>query len=148
MTDIIGGLAGLALPNGTAPVKKPNEMPGLALAYIGDAVWEILIRRHLLASGEMKPNSLHKMATCYVNAKAQSKALHLILGTLSEEEAAVMKRGRNAKSGSAPKNADMIDYRHATGFEALIGYLYLQGRYERIQDIAAATIPVLAEQTK
>lgn len=147
MTVNVEGLAGLAQSSSGAPAKKPNEMPGLALAYIGDAVWEILIRRHLLERGEMKPNSLHKMATRYVKAKAQSDALHLILDTLSEEETAVMKRGRNAKSGSAPKNADMIDYRHATGFEALLGYLYLQGRYDRIQEIADKAIPWINEQT-
>ncbi|WP_323372985.1 Mini-ribonuclease 3 [Tumebacillus lacus] len=126
--------------------KKPNEMPGLALAYIGDAVWEILVREHLLCLGEMKPDRLHKFATRYVKAKSQSDVLHHIMETLSEEELSVMKRGRNAKSGSVPKNADLIDYRHATGFEALLGYLYLQRRYDRVQEIAQAGISFLENQ--
>ena len=122
-------------------------MPGLALAYIGDAVWEILVREHLLCLGEMKPDRLHRYSTRYVKAKAQADVLHHVQELLNEEELAVMKRGRNAKSGSVPKNAELIDYRHATGFEALLGYLYLQRRYERVQELASAGIAFLESQT-
>ncbi|PWK05655.1 Mini-ribonuclease 3 [Tumebacillus permanentifrigoris] len=127
-------------------VKKPHEMPGLALAYMGDAVWEMYIRQHLLCKGEMQPNSLHKYATRYVKAKSQAGVLHFLAESLSEEEMSVMKRGRNAKSGSTPKNGDLIDYRHATGFESLLGYLYLQGRFERLQELATRSIEWLESQ--
>jgi ribonuclease-3 family protein len=145
MTVDVQGLVGL-LP-ATEMVKKPNEMPGLALAYIGDAVWEIIIRQHLLYKGEMKPDRLHKFATRYVKAKSQSDVLHFLFEQLTEEETAVVKRGRNAKSGSVPKNADVIDYRHATGFECLLGYLYLQKRYDRLQELTSNAIAWLETQT-
>lgn len=130
----------------TPLVKKPHEMPGLALAYMGDAVWEMYIRQHLLCKGEMQPNRLHKYATRYVKAKSQADVIHFLADSLTEEEMAVVKRGRNAKSGSTPKNGDIIDYRHATGFESLLGYLYLQERYERLQEVASRSIQWLESQ--
>jgi len=139
------GLQGLVTDGALS--KKPQEMPGLALAYIGDAVWEILVREHLLARGEMKPDRLHKFATRYVKAKAQSDALHLLQETLTEEEQAVVKRGRNAQSGSKPKNADMIDYRHATAYEALLGYLYMSRRFERLHELTGRVLAWLDEHT-
>ncbi|ARU61048.1 ribonuclease III [Tumebacillus avium] len=129
------------------PVKKPHEMTGLALAYMGDAVWEIIIREHLLQKGEMKPDRLHKFATKFVKAKAQSDVLHMLLPGLSEEELSIVKRGRNAKSGSTPKNGSLIDYRHATGFESLMGYLYLRGEYARLHELAGAAIQWLLDET-
>jgi len=145
MTLDLTGLTGLA---STSPLaRKPAEMPGLALAYIGDAVWEILVREHLLCKGEMKPDRLHKHATTYVKAKAQSDALHLLLPDLTEEEQGVVKRGRNAQSGSRPKNADMIDYRHATGFESLIGYLYMERRHDRLKELSERAMAWLIEHT-
>ncbi|TCP52310.1 ribonuclease-3 family protein [Tumebacillus sp. BK434] len=129
------------------PVKKPHEMTGLALAYMGDAVWEIIIREHLLQSGEMKPDRLHKFATKFVKAKAQSDVLHMLMPGLSEEELSIVKRGRNAKSGSSPKNGNLIDYRHATGFESLLGYLYLRGEYNRLHELSGAAINWLLDET-
>lgn len=145
MTVDVSGLVGL-LP-ATEMVKKPNEMPGLALAYIGDAVWEIIVRQHLLYAGEMKPDRLHKFATRFVKAKSQADVLHMLFEHLTEEETAVVKRGRNAKSGSVPKNADVIDYRHATGFECLLGYLYLQKRYDRLQELTSSALSWLETQS-
>lgn len=121
-------------------VKRPEEMPGLALAYIGDTVWDLIIRRHLLAQNEMKPDRLHKKATAYVKAKAQADAAHHIFSYLTEEESGVLRRGRNAKSGSVPKNADITDYRMATGFESLMGYLFLKNRYDRLLELATRSI--------
>ncbi|GAX89341.1 ribonuclease III [Effusibacillus lacus] len=115
-------------------------MPGLALAYMGDAVWELLVRQHLLGQGEMRPHRLQKMSVYYVKAKSQAQILHFLSGDLTEEEASVVRRGRNAKSGTVPKNADVIDYRHSTGFESLIGYLYLKGEHERLRQLAASAI--------
>lgn len=147
MTVDTTGLNLLQATTGITPVKKPHEISGLALAFLGDAVWEILIRQHLLTKGEMKPDRLHKFSTRYVKAKAQSDVLHLLMDDLSEDELSIVKRGRNAKSGSSPKNADMIDYRHATGFESLLGYLHLQGRHDRISELAGRGIAFLEQQT-
>ena len=101
----------------------------LVLAYLGDAAYEILIR--------MQVNKLHKKSSALVKAAAQAEFLMAIEDDLTEEEHAVYKRGRNAKSFSMAKNATMKDYRMATGFEALMGYLYLSGRTERMVDLVA-----------
>jgi ribonuclease-3 family protein len=146
MADERAGVQGLLNTEAT-PVKKPHEMTGLALAYMGDAVWEILIREHLLQAGEMKPDRLHKLATKYVKAKSQADVLHMLLPTLTEEELSIVKRGRNAKSGSSPKNGNLIDYRHATGFESLLGYLYLLGRFDRLHELAGNAIAWLEQET-
>ena len=114
----------------------------LALAYMGDAIYEVHIRHHLLLSGQVKPNKLHKEATNYVSAKAQSAVLHYMLDEklLSEEEEAVVRRGRNAKSGTVPKNTDVQTYRYSTAFEALIGYLYGSKQEERLNELIKISI--------
>lgn len=114
----------------------------LALAYMGDAIYEVHIRHHLLLSGQVKPNKLHKEATNYVSAKAQSAVLHYMLDEklLSEEEEAVVRRGRNAKSGTVPKNTDVQTYRYSTAFEALIGYLYGSKQEERLNELIRISI--------
>jgi ribonuclease III family protein len=125
---------------------KPEEMPGPALAYIGDTVWDLIVRRHLLARKERRPDRLHKMASAFVRAKAQADAAHFLLPELTEEERAVLRRGRNAKSGSVPKNADVGEYRMATGFESLLGYLFLKNRHGRIVELAERSIAWLEER--
>ncbi len=119
-----------------------KSLGSLALAYIGDAVYEVFIRHHLLSIGQVKPHKLHKEATKYVSAKAQSAAVHYLLEEklLCEEEEAVIRRGRNAKSGSIPKNTDVQTYRYSTAFEALIGYLYGSKQQERLAEIVELTI--------
>ncbi|RFU61378.1 Mini-ribonuclease 3 [Peribacillus glennii] len=114
----------------------------LALAYMGDAVYETYIRHHLIQKGAVKPHLLHKEATRFVSAKAQSKAVHFLLGTgkLTDEELAVVRRGRNAKSGTVPKNTDVQTYRYGTAFEALMGYLYLAGKKQRLEEIVIESI--------
>lgn len=107
----------------------------LQLAYIGDAVYELFIRTYLIGTKNISVNELHKEAIEYVKAKAQADITHYLEDKLTEEEWQMVKRGRNAKSGSAPKNANLLDYRYATGFETLVGFLYLNGRYERILEI-------------
>jgi len=118
---------------------KVNEklLNSLALAYMGDAVLETYVRYHLLQNGQVKPHLLHKEATRYVSAKAQSSVLHQMKeeGLFLEEEIAILKRGRNAKSGSIPKNTDVQTYRYSTAFEALLGSLYLAGNQERLEEI-------------
>ncbi|GAF14826.1 LOW QUALITY PROTEIN: ribonuclease III family protein [Bacillus sp. JCM 19046] len=114
-----------------------RQLNGLALAYMGDAVFEKHVRYELLKQGAVKPNKLHKTATNYVSAKAQAYILHELYQqeVLSEAEQAVVRRGRNAKSNSVPKNTDMTTYRNSTGFEALIGYLFITKENERLETI-------------
>ena len=107
----------------------------LVLAYIGDAVYELVIRSLLVGRGNAQANRLHKEASNLVTAGAQSASLERIKEELTEEEMQVFKRGRNANSATMAKHATMSDYRRATGFEALMGYLYLTGRMERILEL-------------
>lgn len=109
----------------------------LSLAYIGDSVYEIIVRTMVVSRGNMPVNKYHKMATEYVKAEAQAKLVQAIRPELTEEELSVYKRGRNAKSVSTARHASVIDYRNATGFEALLGYLYLRDRDARITDLIA-----------
>lgn len=109
--------------------------PNLTLAYMGDVVYELFIREKLVRSGKAKVNDLHKTAIRYVRAEAQAEVLRAIESSFDPDEQAVVRRGRNAKSGRPPKNADLMDYRLATAFEALLGYLYLSGRTERLQEV-------------
>ena len=107
----------------------------VVLAYIGDAVYELVIRTILVDQGNRQANTLHKKASTYVKASAQAAMMEAILEDLTEEELAVYKRGRNAKTVSMAKHATMHDYRHATGFEALMGYLYLNHQMKRLIDL-------------
>ncbi|BBF45193.1 ribonuclease III family protein [Lachnospiraceae bacterium KM106-2] len=107
----------------------------LVLAYIGDCIYDLVIRTMILAKGNAPVNKIHKTVSSYVKANAQMKILHIIEDELTEEEMAVYKRGRNAKSFTSAKNATIVDYRTATGFEALLGYLYLKNRMDRIMEL-------------
>ncbi|GAB6158615.1 ribonuclease III domain-containing protein [Desulfotomaculum varum] len=123
--------------------QNPEEIPSLVLAYLGDAVYELAVRRFLIAQGVTKVNRLHREAVKYVRAGAQARALFALEDKLSEQELAVIRRGRNAKSGVPPKGADVVEYRHATALEALLGYLYLQGNGERINEIIGLAIDAI-----
>ncbi|MDV9864466.1 ribonuclease III domain-containing protein [Clostridioides difficile] len=119
-------------------------MSPLVLAYLGDTVYETYIREHLIRQNtQKKVNDLHKLAIKYVKAKAQATIIHEIEIELTEEESKIYKRGRNQKSNTSPKNADIIDYKHATGFEALVGYLYLNNEIERLQYIINKGIKII-----
>ena len=104
----------------------------LALAYMGDAVYEVLVRTRVMNRGSMQVNKMHKKSASLVKAEAQARIIQVLQEELTVEETAVYKRGRNAHSASSAKNASIRDYRMATGFEALVGYLYLTGQYERL----------------
>lgn len=104
----------------------------LALAYMGDGVYEVLICTRVMNRGSMQVNKMHKKSASLVKAEAQARMIQALQEELTEEETAVYKRGRNAHSASSAKNASIRDYRMATGFEALVGYLYLTGQYERL----------------
>ncbi len=118
---------------------SPSGYPPLVLAYIGDAAYEIYVRARILDEHpDMPAFKLHRLATHYVKAAAQSESILAIADMLSDEENAVYHRGRNAKSHTVPKNADVTDYRRATGFEALCGWLYLSGEQERLDEVMKA----------
>jgi len=117
------------------PAKPLNLMNPVVLAYVGDAVFELLVRQHLAARPNHKPDELHRGAIRYVSAKAQRALLEKVQPHLTEEEAEIVRRGRNAKSGAPPKGADIRDYRHATALECLFGWLYYAGRFDRMAEL-------------
>lgn len=112
----------------------------LVLAYIGDAIYEVFVRKYLIVTQVALVNQLHKSATKFVRAEAQSFIIHEIMEELTEEEWTIVKRGRNHKSATVPKNANISDYRYATGFEALIGYLYLIDNQDRLMEILSRSV--------
>lgn len=107
----------------------------LTLAYIGDAIYDLLIRTLLVEHGNTQVNKLHKRASSLVMAKSQSQMVERLEPQFTPEEMQIYKRGRNAKSFTSAKNASIADYRRATGFEAVMGYLYLTGQYHRMIDL-------------
>ncbi len=109
-----------------------QSLAPLTLAFIGDAVYGLYMRKRLAEAAPLKVNALHLKASRLVCAEAQFRAAKHIAPLLTEEEAAVFRQGRNAKSGTIPKHAEVIHYRHATGLEALFGFLYLENREERL----------------
>ena len=116
-------------------VSEVNTMSPLTWAYIGDSVYEMYIRMYLVSKSKMKPHKLHIEAIKYVKAKAQADILIKIEDKLTEPEKEIVKRGRNAENHHLPKNATVQDYMYSTGFEALIGYLYLTKQDERLEEI-------------
>jgi|SRR5690625_3605973 len=122
--------------------KDIKQMKSLALAYMGDAVYELHIRCYLIQSGQVKPNKLHQKAITFVSGKAQANVvLHwLDVHFLTEEEERVVARGRNAKSAHVPKNTSVQAYRYSTGFEALIGYHYLLSNKTRLSELLTSAV--------
>ena len=118
----------------------------LALAYIGDAVYDLVIRTIVVERGNKSANNLHKQTVAYVNARVQARMADALQSELTEEEETVYHRGRNAKSYTSAKNASIIEYRKATGLEALCGYLYLTGRQERMLQLIRAAIEQIGMQ--
>lgn len=114
---------------------KASDLSALALAYIGDAVWELYARNHVLDSGIRRPKELHRAATKFVSARAQARLVSELWDVFTEKEQGVLRRGRNAKPGHSRKNADVLDYRHSTAFEALVGYLYGTEQHERLAEV-------------
>ena len=121
----------------------PEQLNGIMLAYIGDAVYEVIIRGHAMSAGSKRADDTHRRTTDMVNAGAQAYIMNSLFEKLSEEEMNVFRRGRNSRVQSIAKNQSMADYRKATGFEALIGYLYLKGRTDRIKELL---LPVIEEE--
>ena len=138
------------------PKLNPKTINTTALAYVGDAVYEIYVRKHVLetscdgtesVSFGAHVDALHKRAVCYVRAAGQAAALKAMLnsGFLSDEEISIAKRARNHKTAPKPKNADAMDYKYATAFEALIGYLHLEGREQRLEEIIFEAFQIIGK---
>ena len=127
--------------------KNPLEYSPLVLAYIGDAVYEEYTReRVLMQNPDMPAHKLHTENVKYVRANAQSRSAAALEEILTDPEMAVFKRGRNAKSPTSPKNADILEYRRATGLEALFGYLHLIGQAERLTELMEEAVRLLEDQ--
>ncbi len=112
-----------------------SHLSGTTLAYIGDAVYEVIVREALIKKGFQKVDNLHKEAIKYTSAVGQKVAVESILEMLSEKEMAIFKRGRNSSTNRKAKNASIEEYRKATGFESLIGYLYLENQKDRLLEL-------------
>lgn len=135
-----GNLASVIRSRFNIPDMDIKSYSPLTLAYIGDVIYDLVIRTYIVESGNAPVNKLHKSVTKLVNATAQSELLHLISDKLTEEELAVYKRGRNAKSFTSAKNAGIVEYRTATGLEALMGYLYLTDQMDRVLELIMPVI--------
>ena len=114
----------------------PDQLPPVVLAYIGDAVFEVYVRQHLVAGIARRPHELHRAATRYVSAAAQASLLRRWMPLLTEREAEIVRRGRNTKS-QPPRNAEPADYRQATALECLVGYLFYKGERQRLEELIA-----------
>ena len=126
----------------------PDKINTTSLAFIGDAVYETYVRKHVLSSGQTHADKLHRLAVAYVRAEAQATVIKEIKDTLDPKLASLVRRARNHKSASKPKNADPVIYKWATAFEALIGYLYLSGETERMEDLIGKAIAITEEHRK
>lgn len=118
------------------------------LAYAGDAVYEMLVRSYIIKNHDYSVNLMHREAIRFVKARAQANLVKELDSILSEEEKKIVKRGRNAKVTSSPKNADLMDYRYATGFEALLGYLYLNNEIDRLLLLFNKIIEIIDKKDK
>ena len=112
-----------------------NLMSPLIWAYVGDSVYEVFIRTHLVETTKLKPHKLHIEAIKYVKAQAQAEILEKLQNVLTDKEKEIVRRTRNTENHHVPKNADPTDYMYATAFEGLIGYLYLSGQNDRLKEI-------------
>ena len=122
---------------------NPHAYNPLALAYIGDTVYDLFVRSKILCRGNRHVTDMHKEAVSFVKAQAQAKSIHEIENMLTDEEINVFKWGRNAKSNTVPKNAAVKDYHAATGFETLIGFLYMNDEWERLGELLEKSFEVI-----
>ena len=128
---------------------NPRLAAPLTLAFIGDAIWEIYVRSRIINEHpDMPVNKLNRYAVQFVKASGQCNAIHAIEESLNEDELSAYKRGRNTKSYTTAKNASLRDYRHATGFEALLGYVYLTGEKERLNELMESAYKAVIDAAK
>lgn len=133
---------------GVRDEKEVKMMAPLTLAYMGDAVFETYIRNYLIQQSNLLVKELHKKAILYVKAKAQAEIVHQLEEQLTEEEWGIVKKGRNQKSATTPKNAELIDYKYATGFETLLGYLFFTGKIQRLIEIMEKSVAIINNSKK
>ena len=119
-----------------------NTMSPLIWAYVGDSVYELYVRTHLIKTTKLKPNRLHIETIKFVKANAQAEILFKLKDYLSEEELEIVRRGRNCENHHLPKKADVMEYKNATALEGLIGYLYLSGKTDRMKEILDKCISI------
>lgn len=119
---------------------NPDTLSPLTLAFVGDAYFSLVVREMLVCDANRPVRDLHKLSVKAVNAQAQARCMRILLPSLTEKETEVFKRGRNAHTSHTPKNQSGCDYHYATGFEALIGYLYLSGSTERLNSLLNVVI--------
>lgn len=125
------------------------EMPPLAFAFVGDAVFELYVRSALCEDEKRRDvNYLHRRAICFVKAQAQANIVKQLSDELTDEEKNIVRRGRNSHPHTVPKNASISDYRYATGYEALLGYLYYSGNKERLLEILEKSYKMITEETE
>ncbi len=115
--------------------KEIKSLNALTLAYVGDAVYDLYVRNHLVCTGDFKTGKLHLMAVRHVSAAAQARALDAVEGMFTQEEADIVQRAKNTKNATIPKNASPKTYKKATALEALVGYLYLSEKNERLIEV-------------
>ncbi|MEI6101685.1 MAG: ribonuclease III domain-containing protein [Eubacteriales bacterium] len=120
---------------GTMTGEEAGRLNPLVLAYLGDTVYDLYIRTSLILDERGKAGALHRLSIQFVNARFQAQVARRVVDSLEEDEKAVFMRGRNAKSSTVPKNMSVVDYHQATALEAVIGYCYLTGRVDRIEEI-------------
>ena len=130
------------------PVEDPRQIPALNLAYVGDTVYDLYIRAYLIHTHPETVHNLHLLSAQMVCAQGQAQAFFALEPMLTEEELAIYRRGRNAHSGTVPKNANVTDYRVATGLETLLGHLWVLGREERVDELMAVALRVNEEAGK
>ena len=123
--------------------ENPKRMSSAALAFIGDAVYEVHVRNYCVRSGKSSADRLHTAAIKYVRASAQAKAIKEIAHNLDEEDFGVVNRAKNRKPKSVPKNADIMDYKWATAFEALVGYYYLSEKKNELEELMKNAIAII-----
>jgi ribonuclease-3 family protein len=121
-------------------IQDPKALPVLVLAYVGDAIFEVYVRLYLVQKGPGKVRMLHDQAADLVNAAAQAGYYRMLEPVMTSQERDVARRGRNVKSRRAPKNAKMMDYHLSTGFEALIGFLFLSGQKKRLRELIGLSL--------
>lgn len=127
-------------------IKHIKQLSPLVLAFVGDSVFDLFIRSRLAMKKNESTHKMHIKATGYVKAEAQGRIALCLYDMLDDEEKKIFRRGRNTNPATVPKNADMIDYRHATAFETVLGYLYLMGEYERLNKLMNIAAEIIEQE--
>lgn len=129
------------------PKFQPAHLSANTLAFVGDAVFALFVRERLSKNASGTVHRLHQLSTMYVKASAQARIAQGLAGSLTEEEMAIYRRGRNVKTTTMPRNAEMHEYRQATGFEALLGFLHMEDRKERLEELLEKSATMIEEET-